>query len=83
LKTDAANAVKSQIAGAIEIFIHLMRFPGGHRKVVSISEIDKVDGDEIKLNEIFRYDNKEGLIRCGELIHTGKLERLQSISTEC
>jgi len=77
------NAVKSQIAGAIEIFIHLMRFPGGHRKVVSISEIDKVDGDEIKLNEIFRYDNKEGLIRCGELIHTGKLERLQSISTEC
>lgn len=73
------QAVRSQIAGAIEIFVHLTRFPGGHRKVTEISEIDSYENGEIKLNKIFLYENKRGLVRAGQLIHKDKLERLQSI----
>ena len=73
------QAVRSQIAGAIEIFVHLNRFAGGHRKVTEISEIDRIENGEIKLNKIFSYDNQKGLIKSGELIHTDKLDRLQSL----
>ncbi|MDO5441298.1 MAG: CpaF family protein [Bacillota bacterium] len=73
------QAVRSQIAGAIEIFVHLTRFPGGHRKVTEISEIDSYENGEIKLNKIFSYENTRGLVRAGQLIHKDKLERLQSI----
>ena len=75
------QAVRSQIAGAIEIFVHLNRFPGGHRKVTEISEIDCIENGEIKLNKIFVYDNQQGLLKKGELKHTDKLDRLQSLSS--
>lgn len=75
------QAVRSQIAGAIEVFIHLSRFPGGHRRVTEISEMLGIEDGEIRLNKIFSYDNQKGLIRAGELRHREKLERLQSISS--
>lgn len=77
------QAVRSQIAGAIEIFVHLSRFPGGHRKVTEISEIDCFENGEIRLNKIFTYDNEKGLVKQSELLHREKLERLQSLSSEC
>ena len=76
------QAVRSQIAGAIDIFVHLSRFSGGHRKVTEISETKSIENGEIILNRLFVYDEKEGLIRTGnELIHRQKLERLQSLSS--
>lgn len=76
------QAVRSQIAGAIDIFVHLSRFSGGHRKVTEISETKAIENGEIILNRLFVYDEKEGLIRTGnELIHRQKLERLQSLSS--
>jgi len=75
------EAVRSQIADSIDLFIHLERFPGGHRKVTEISEIEGVYEGTIKLNKIFVYDNERGLIKKSELIHREKLERLQSLSS--
>lgn len=60
------QAVRSQIAGAIEIFIHLQRFAGGHRKVTEISEVCGIKDGEIVLNKIFSYDPERGLCRVGD-----------------
>ncbi len=68
------QAVRSQIAGAIEIFIHLQRFSGGHRRVTEISEIAGIENGEIKLNKLFSYSPGLGLERTqNELIHKEKL----------
>lgn len=50
------RAVKSQIASAIDIMIHLARLRDGTRKVVEISEVTGLVGDEIGLNPLFVYD---------------------------
>ncbi len=75
-------SVRSQIADAIEILIHLERFPGGHRKITEICEIDGIENGEIRFNKIFIFDNKKGLIKVGELKHRTKLDRLYSLSSE-
>ena len=70
------NAIKSQIASAIDIIIHLGRINDRSRRVLEIVEIDKFDGHEIILNPIFTYDSQSGLIPTGNnLIHTTKLIR--------
>ena len=70
------NAIKSQIASAIDIIIHLGRINDRSRRVLEIVDIDKFDGHEIILNPIFTYDSQSGLIPTGNnLIHTTKLIR--------
>ncbi len=69
------QAVRSQIAGAIEIFIHLQRFSGGHRRVIEISEVAGIKDGEIVLNKIFMYDPEKGLVKTKQnLIHAEKLK---------
>lgn len=68
------NAIKSQIASAIDIIVHLGRINSKGRHVLEISEISHFDGQCIILNPLFVYDYKEGLIPTGNtLIHKDKL----------
>ena len=68
------DAVRSQIAGAIEIFIHLARDKNGVRRVMEISELCGLEKGEYVLNTVFRYHQGCGLVKCGELKNRGKLE---------
>lgn len=68
------DAIRAQIAEGIDLIIHLGRLSDGSRKVLAISEIEGIFGGEIKTNDIFKYRPEDGLIRCGQLIHTEKLE---------
>ncbi len=68
------DAIRAQIAEGIDMIIHLGRLSDGSRRVLAISEIEGVSGGEIKTNPLFKYRPGDGLVRCGELIHTEKLE---------
>ena len=75
-------AIRKQIASAIDIFIHLGRLPNGERKLLEISEVIGVEGEDIRLNTLYEYDyetmGKESRwVRRADLLNTEKLSRIQ------
>ena len=69
-------AIRGQIAGGIDIMVHLSRLRDRKRVVSEISEVESFEGGEVKLNCIYRYEGG-ALTRVGNLKHTGKLEDLK------
>lgn len=68
------EAVRGQIAEAIDIFVHLTRTSDGKRRVSEIAEVAGCELGEIRLNPLFRYNAGEGLVPTGNpLIHTDKM----------
>lgn len=69
------DAIRSQIAEAIDIIVHLGRLPDKSRKVLDISEIEGYHDGKISLNPLFQYiinkSGKYGGEPFGELIPTG------------
>lgn len=55
-------AVKSQIASALDILIHLERFRDGSRKVVSVEEVIGYQDGEICIQPLFSYNREKGCI---------------------
>lgn len=53
-------AVRKQIASAIDIIVQLSRLEDGSRRVISIQEVDGMEGDVITLSEIFCF-NRHGI----------------------
>jgi pilus assembly protein CpaF len=50
------KSMRGQIASAINAVIQIKRFPDGSRRVVSIQEVDGMEGDVITMQEIFRFE---------------------------
>jgi pilus assembly protein CpaF len=50
------RAIREQIAAAIDVVVHTERLRDGSRKVVSVSEIQGMEGDVITMSEIFRFE---------------------------
>lgn len=78
------QAIRKQISSAIDIVIHLGRLRDKSRKVLEISEVLEVEGDEIKVNPLYEFtmcedkDSKQlgHLVRTEyELLFTEKLLR--------
>ena len=52
------RAIKEQISSAINIIIHLVRFPDGTRKVVKIAEITGMEENTIVMQDIFCFEQR-------------------------
>jgi pilus assembly protein CpaF len=52
------NAIREQIASAVDIVVQQTRFSCGSRKVTSIAEITGMENGRIQLQELFRFDAK-------------------------
>lgn len=76
-------AVRSQIASAIDILVHLGRLRDKSRKVLEIVEIGGYDGGEIQLNPLYRFEEEpgEGRTVCGTLKKVGELKHTQKLRT--
>lgn len=72
------KTIRSQIASAINVVLQLERMEDGKRRVVSVSEINSMEGDIITMSEIFRYERRgvddNGAI-IGRYISTGIVPR--------
>lgn len=51
-----SKALRAQIAAAINIVIQVSRLEDGSRKLVSIQEINGMEGDIITMSELFTFD---------------------------
>ncbi|MFY9586149.1 MAG: CpaF family protein [Actinomycetota bacterium] len=82
------RAIREQIASAINVIVQLERMTDGSRKVVSVQEIQGMEGDTILLQEVFRFRPQltaEGR-QVGQMEATGLrpkfLERLKAHGVE-
>lgn len=51
-------AIRSQIASALDIMVHLGRLRDGSRKVLSIAEIGGCTDGEVEMESLYEYDRK-------------------------
>ena len=80
-------AIRSQIASAVDIMVHVARLRDKSRKVTAIEEVDRYENGEIILNSLYRFQEYEkggekneasrrvegSLEKTGELRHREKL----------
>lgn len=64
------KAIREQIAGAIDLIIQQSRLKDGTRKIVSITEVQGLEGDVIVLQDLFIF-KQQGISPDGKMI--GKL----------
>ncbi len=62
-----SRPLRAQIASALDVVIQLERHEDGHRRVVSIQEINGVEGEIITMSEIFHFE-REGIDRDGKVV---------------
>lgn len=74
-------AVRSQIASAIDVLVHLGRLRDKSRKVLEIAEIGGYVDGEIQLNPLYRFEEKPsgGSEVCGELKKVGELRCIEKL----
>jgi pilus assembly protein CpaF len=68
------RSTRAQIASAIDVVVQLERMEDGKRRLVSLQEVQGMEGDIITMAEIFRYQRQgidaEGRVR-GQFEATG------------
>jgi pilus assembly protein CpaF len=62
-----ARMVRAQIASAIHVVLQLARLEDGKRKLISIQEIQGMEGDIITMSEIFKFQ-RTGIDKCGNVL---------------
>lgn len=76
-------AIRKQIVSGIDIIVHLGRLRDRSRKVLEVSEVLDCEGDRIRLNPLYRFEESEetregrvmgSLVRKGGLMHDHKLK---------
>jgi pilus assembly protein CpaF len=65
-------AIRDQIASAIDLIIHVARLSDGTRRVVSVTDVDGMEGNVIQMNDIFAFDYDAGLDEHGRYRGTVK-----------
>ncbi|WP_299057763.1 CpaF family protein [uncultured Nocardioides sp.] len=54
------RAIREQIASAVDLVVHQSRFKDGSRRITHITEVERMEGDVITLQDVFVYDHKAG-----------------------
>jgi pilus assembly protein CpaF len=49
------RAIREQLSSALELVVHLERMDDGSRKVTSITEVQRMEGDVIMLQDLFSF----------------------------
>ncbi|WP_238343119.1 CpaF family protein [Nocardioides cynanchi] len=54
------KAIREQVASAVDLIVHQTRFKDGSRRITSLTEVERMEGDIITLQDIFVYDHSAG-----------------------
>ena len=54
-----SRAIRQQISSALDLLVHLERIRDGSRRVTAISEVQRMEGDMIALQDVFTFKQKE------------------------
>ena len=58
--TGSEVTFRGQLASAVALFVHLARLPTGERRLMSVTELQGLQGGELLLRDRFRYDEDRG-----------------------
>jgi pilus assembly protein CpaF len=61
------NAVRRQIASAIDVVVQISRLSDGTRKMISLAEVTGMEGDIVTMQDIFSF-RKRGVLETGEVL---------------
>ncbi len=73
-----SRAIREQIASAVHLIVQIGRLSDGARKVVSINEVQGMEGNVVVMQDIFQYRQKgigEGSKVLGQMEPTGMVPR--------
>lgn len=75
------TAIRSQIASGIDVLVHLGRMRDGSRKILTVTELAEYKDGEIRLNDIYRFEESGKGRHCveGSLRHVGTLEHTEKL----
>jgi len=54
------RAIREQVASAVDLIVHQARFKDGSRHITHVTEVERMEGDVITLQDIFLYDHSAG-----------------------
>lgn len=75
------EAIRGQMASAIDVIIHLGRNFDGSRRLLEISEITGMAGSQVAVHRLFEMDEDDHLQMIGELTDQKKLKEYGQYET--
>ncbi len=54
------RAIREQVASAVDLIVHQTRFKDGSRHITHVTEVERMEGDIITLQDVFLYDHSAG-----------------------
>jgi len=67
-----SKAIREQVSSAIDLVVHIQRFPDGARRVTHLTEVGRLEGDIITTSDIYKLTNDQGAVASnGTLRATG------------
>jgi pilus assembly protein CpaF len=66
------RAIREQVASAVDLIVHQTRFKDGSRRITHLTEVERMEGDVVTLQDVFVFDHAAGFD--GEGRARGRLE---------
>lgn len=60
------RAIREQVASAVDVIVHQSRLRDGSRRITHVTEVERMEGDVITLQDIFVYDHSMGFDENGK-----------------
>ena len=54
------RAIREQVASAIDVIVHQSRLRDGTRRITHVTEVERMEGDVVTLQDIFVFDHSAG-----------------------
>ncbi|HZJ06950.1 MAG TPA: CpaF family protein [Nocardioidaceae bacterium] len=54
------RAIREQVSSAIDLVVHQSRLRDGSRRITHVTEVERMEGDVVTLQDIFLYDHSMG-----------------------
>ncbi len=64
------RAIREQIASAVDLIVHQARLKDGTRRITHVTEVERMEGDVITLQDVFLFDNSAGFDADGKSLGT-------------
>jgi pilus assembly protein CpaF len=62
------RAIREQVASAVDLIVHQSRLKDGSRRITHITEVERMEGDVITMQDVFVYDHSAGFDQNGKTL---------------
>ena len=62
------RAIREQVASAVDLIVHQARLKDGSRRITHVTEVERMEGEVITLQDVFVYDHSMGFDENGRTL---------------